>query len=547
MSPYALVNVLGGLGMLLFGLKTMSEALQVLANGGLRRLISAIDSGRIAGVSTGVRASMITQSSAVTTVMVVSFVNAGLMALPHAAAIILGANLGASLGGWVLALRLGGAALALFGLGVWLNLFANNERVKFSGELAMGVGLLFIGLALLEQGLAPLRGGAMGVAAGGLDARLALALAGGTATLLMRSTGAMVGVTMALGAVGAVDFSGAAALVIGANLGGALVTQLTVRAATADGRRAAAFHLLANVLAAAVLLAAFPAWVAALDAVVPGNPHVAETGTVARVMAAHIAAAHTTFNLLLVLLGMPLLGPLGAIAARLVGPGARERTGLAFLRPDIVESPALAIEQCRLEVLQMAAIAGEALQRTRQLYDDVTSPGTDIRAAILALEKRTDTTQHEITVFMSRVVAGVLTVAQSAESRGLLRVADEIESVADYCERLANYRRRLLRAHIVFGDDALRDLQSYLDRTIAFYEEIVDRARRNETGWRLAIVTKGHYLASEADGLREANLQRLTNQRIEPAAGIFFNDMLLAMRRIRNHALNMAEAWLGMK
>jgi phosphate:Na+ symporter len=99
----------------------------------------------------------------------------------------------------------------------------------------------------------------------------------------------------------------------------------------------------------------------------------------------------------------------------------------------------------------------------------------------------------------------------------------------------------------VFADDALRDLQSYFTRTIAFYEEIVDRARHNETGWLAAVDTKAKYLATEADGLRDANLQRLANQRATPTAGIFFNDMLLATRRIRNHALNMAEAWSGMK
>jgi phosphate:Na+ symporter len=138
-------------------------------------------------------------------------------------------------------------------------------------------------------------------------------------------------------------------------------------------------------------------------------------------------------------------------------------------------------------------------------------------------------------------------MAQSQEIRGLLRVADEIESVADYCERLANYRRRLLREGMVLSDAALHELQDYLGRTIAFYEEIVDRARRNETGWMQAIQTKAQYLATEADSLRDANLHRLATQRAAPGEGIFFNDLLVAMRRIRNHALNMAEAFLGEK
>ena len=138
-------------------------------------------------------------------------------------------------------------------------------------------------------------------------------------------------------------------------------------------------------------------------------------------------------------------------------------------------------------------------------------------------------------------------MAQVEEIRSLIRVADEIESVSDYCERLANYRRRLVRDHVVFSADALHDIQDYLDRTIAFYEEIVDRAKRSETGWLAAVQMKGRYLLDGADALREGNLQRLSTQKSAPEAGIFFSDMLVAMRRIRNHSYNMAEAFLGRK
>src|SRR5262249_45693676 len=137
--------------------------------------------------------------------------------------------------------------------------------------------------------------------------------------------------------------------------------------------------------------------------------------------------------------------------------------------------------------------------------------------------------------------------AQSEETRALIRVSDEVESVADYCERLANYRRRLRREGMVLSDTALAELQGYLERTITFYEEIVDRARRNETGWLPAVETKAEYLSTEADTMRDANLHRLATQRAAPGEGIFYNDLLVAMRRIRNHAFNMAEAFLGKK
>ena len=550
MNPLWL-SAIGGFGLLLFGIKTVSEALQALAGDRLRRIIGGVGNDRVQGVGAGVLVSAISQSSSLTTVMVVSFVNAGLMPLEPAASVTLGANVGATVTGWLLALRLQQSALALVGIGALTALSARGDRVKFSGELTLGIGLLFVGLGWLETGCAPLRGGTVAgylaqLGNGPADLLLAV-LIGVAATVLVQSSVAMIGVVMALAVVGLVGLRAAAALVVGANLGSTVTVQRAAANATTDSRRAARFHALVNIFGAVVVMCIFPFWIAALDALVPGSPDAADAAGMRPAMALRIALAHTSFNLLMAGMALPLLQPLLGLAVRIVGPSRRDRPELKFLRPSMVESPALAIEQCRLEVLRMAAIGGEALHLTRQLFDDVTGSGTELRGRILKKERATDTMHHAITVFMSRVMAGPLTIAQSAESRGLIRVADEIESVADYCERLANYRRRFMREGLMLSEAALRELQGYFDRTIAFYEEIVDRARRHETDWLQAIETKAQYLATEADGLRDANLHRLATQRAAPGEGIFFNDLLVAMRRVRNHALNMAEAFLGKK
>ncbi len=551
MNPLWL-SVIGGFGLLLYGIKTVSEALQALAGDRLRRIIGRVGDDRLHGVGAGVLASAISQSSSATTVMVVSFVNAGLMPLGQAASVTLGANVGATVTGWLLALRLQLSALALVGIGALVTLLARRDRIKFSGELALGVGLLFVGLGWLEAGFAPLRNGGMvagylaQLGAGPLNLLLAVVI-GVAATVLVQSSTAMIGVIMALATVGLVSFRAAAALVVGANVGSTMTAQRAAADATTDSRRAALFHTLVNVLGAVVVLCIFPLWIGALDALVPGSPDAVDAAGTHPAMAVHIALAHTSFYELMAALALPLLGPLLGVVVRLVGPSRRDRPELRFLRQSMVESPALAIEQCRLEVLHMAAIADEALLLARQLFDNVTHPAADLRERILKKERATDTMHHAITVFMSRVMAGPLTMAQSEESRGLIRVADEIESIADYCERLANYRRRFMREGLMLSDAALHELQGYFDRTIAFYQEIVDRVRRNETDWLRAIETKAQYLATEADGLRDANLHRLATQRAAPGEGIFFNDLLVAMRRIRNHALNMAQAFSGKK
>jgi phosphate:Na+ symporter len=363
------------------------------------------------------------------------------------------------------------------------------------------------------------------------------------ATAALQSGTAMIGVTIALAGTGLVRLDGALALVIGANLGSTLGAHRAAAPATADSRRAALVHTLVNAGTALVLLLGFRVWLHVIAAL--GLHPLGGDGALPTANPLHVALAHTTFNLLLAALSLPLLAPLVGVTQRLIGKAVRERAGLRYLRQGMVEAPALAIEQCRLEVLHMAALTDAALQLTRDLLADVHTESRELRRQILEREKATDTAQHEVTLFLARVMAGTLSVAQGEECRALVRAADEIESIADYCERLANYRRRLVRDGVVIDAGALRDLQGYLDRTIALFEDIVDRIRRRDSGWLDGIATKAEYLASEADTLRDANLHRLATQRTSPTAGIFFNDMLVAVRRIRNHALNLAEAFAG--
>jgi phosphate:Na+ symporter len=413
--------------------------------------------------------------------------------------------------------------------------------------------MVFFGLNLMKAGFSPLKElpqftalmGTFGAA--GFGNLILSVLVGTVLTMVVQSSSAMLGVTIAMASVGLLTFDAAAALVLGENIGTTVTAQLAAINATADGRRAAMFHTLVNVLGVSVMLILFPFWISAVDAITPGDPLLTDpTGTRPNITA-HIAVAHTSFNVIMVLVVLPFMKAILRLVNLLVSPLGKEHTSLKFLHTSMVGSPALAIEQGRQEVFQMADLTAEILHLTRDLYRDMTNTQSGIRDRILRKEKITDTIQHEITIFMSRVMAGVLTMAQTEEVRCLIRVADEIESVADYCERLANYRSRLLREGMSLTGAGLKDIQEYLRVTIAFYEEVIDRAKRGETGWLLAIQTKQGRLAEVANDLRDSHLHRLATQECQPTAGIFFNDMLVAMRRIRNHSYNIAEAFLGQK
>ena len=540
-----LLELIGGLGLLLYGLRTVSEALQVLFGERLRRRVAEVGNGRRAEFDVGVVAGLITQSSSAAAVRIVSFVNAGLMSLTQAVGVLVGANLGATVPAWLLALQPGSLALGILGTGASLHLLADRETVRFGGALTMGAGMLFVAIGWLTRAWHTLGPHALPPwliqpDAIGSTALLAAVLAAALVTAALQSATATIGIAIALAAAGDLSLGGATTMVIGANVGSCVAVLRAAAPANADARRAALVDTLLNVLAAVVLLLAIVPWLQAL-AMLPTDTAPDVAGPL------HVAVTHTAFNMLLAVLAVPLLGPIRRLSEWMVGASDRERTALRYLRQSVVEAPSLAIEQARLEVLNMAALTIDALHLTRTLFDDVHEPRAELRRSILEREKATDTIQHEVTTFLARVLTGTLSAAQIEECRALIRAADEIESVADYCERLANYRRRLIREGASLDDSGLRDLQSYLDRTTALFEDIIDRIRRNDSGWLDSVVTKGQYLSTEADALREANLHRLTAQRIAPTAGIFFNDMLVAMRRIRNHALNLAEAVLGKK
>lgn len=546
--------VLGGLGLFLYGIKLMSEGLQVLAGDRLRRIISAVTDNRVLGVGTGLLVTMIVQSSSVTTVMVVSFVNAGVMQLSQAASVILGANIGTTITGWILVLKVHKYALPILGLGTFTHLFGRSDKLRYIGQLAMGFGLIFFGLSLMKDGFAPLKDypgftDLMHQFGASSYWRLLMSIAVGAGlTMIVQSSSAMLGVTIALATVGLIDFEGAAALILGENIGTTITAQLAAIGATTNARRAAVFHALVNVVGVLVMVLIFPFWIEAVDAIIPGAPGFVDPLTGERSnVTAHISMAHSSFNVTMVLVALPILHYLVRGVERLVKESKKIHTSLRFLHVSMIEAPTLAIEQGQQEVFHMAEIVQEMLEKTRAYYQDMSNSHMDLRDRVIRLEKITDVIQHEITVFMARVSEAQMTARQSDEIRAIVREADELESIGDYCERLVNYRSRALKDGVKFSEAALADVQRHMEAVMRFYASIITHVRSGETAWMPEVQTEGGTLKELADNIRNAHLARAARNECDPTAGIVFSDAIVALRRIRNHSYNLAEAFIGEK
>jgi len=503
----------GGLGLFMLGARSTSEAMQVVAADRLRRIIASASAGRLIGVASGAAAAAIVQ----------------------------------------LILEIRQSALLLLGVGAFLQFFSSHEGTRFAGQLAAGIGMLFFGLHLMKTGAAmmhdfPELAGAF-AAFGDRDfANLALSIATGAVfTVAVQSSNITLGTTIALATTGLLSFEGAAAFILGQNIGTTVAAQLAASQGTTNARRTAAFHFAVNTIAVLVAAFVFPQWLELIDHLSPGDPRLVDANGYHPSIAGHIAVAYTSLNVILAAVALPLLDPLVRMVSRIAPEGHTEQTNLEFLHPSMAESPTLAIEQGRLEVVHLAGITHDILHLTKTLYRQPMATGSRLRDRILKKERITDAIQHDIIAFMSKVMPAVQTEGQTEEIRNLIRLASEIESVADYCERLANYRRRMLRMNIEMDQRAMGDLNQYLDATIEFYDEVVDRGRREETSWMETVNAKSRVLLETADQLRDDNLARLAAQRFDPDSGIFFNDMLVAMRRIRNHSVNIAQAFQGLK
>ena len=270
---------LGGLGLFFFGMKSLSESLQSIAGDFIRKIINALTSNRYLAAGIGALVTTIVQSSSVTVVMVVGLVNANLMNLTQAIAVVFGVNIGTTITGWIIAIKVGKYGLFLIGLGIFPYLFSQNVRFKQTGRLLLALGMLFMGLEFMSAAFVPLResevfrGIMVYFLAETYVSVLACIMIGAFLTCVIQSSSAMLGITIALASVGAISFQTAAAMVLGENIGTTITALLASVGTNSSAKRAARAHALFNLIGVLWIFPLFYLYVNLIDFIVPGNPN----------------------------------------------------------------------------------------------------------------------------------------------------------------------------------------------------------------------------------------------------------------------------------
>lgn len=549
-------SVLGGLGIFLLGMKYMSEGTQAVAGARLRKWIGSVTDNRLLAVGVGTLVTCVIQSSSVTTVMVVGFVNAGLMNLMQAVGVIFGANIGTTITGWILAIQLGKYGLPIIGVFALIFLFSRNERLRFSGMALMGIGMVFFGLELMTKGFEPLRSVPefnqwfQMFTATTYPGVLKCALAGCILTAIVQSSSATIGITMGLASTGVIGFETAAALVLGENIGTTVTALLASIGTSTNAKRAAYAHTTFNVLGVLWITAIFPFYLKIICFLLHTNPDLSVmvdgVATFPHIIPA-IALVHTGFNVSNTILFLPFMGLLAKVVTKLVpDKAAQEEPHLTYLDFHLVDGPALGVVQSRKEIVVMAEVVEKMLSNLREIFEG-SSENEPLERKIFQREEHLDTVQKEVTLFLSRVVAGQVTHDVTEEAQKQLRLADEYESVSDYVAAVLKMNIKLRKNGLHLTPEGMQEILNLHDHVAGYVNRISQAVKTDSKDIMDFAHSEGTRIHALMKIYRKQHLERLAREQVNPLCSLIYTDILTDYRRMKDHALNIAESQAGEK
>lgn len=542
-------TLLGGLGMFFFGMKFMSDGLQAIAGDAIRKIINSLTSNRFMAVGVGLVVTCLIQSSSVTTVMTVGFVNAGLMSLTQAIGVIFGANIGTTITGWIISIKVDKYGLLLVGLGFIPGLFSKSEKWQHIGKSVLGVGLVFIGLQTMSAAFVPLRSNqafldSIAYFSGEhYGAYIASIMMGCLLTMIVQSSSAMLGITMALATSGVIPYHTAITLVLGENIGTTITALLASVGGNVNAKRAARAHACFNIFGVTVMLMILPYYFGIVDSLIPLDPRFAAEDGSFPYVAQHIALAHSLFNVSATILFIPFINQLAAFVTKITPDrdGIKETPHLLMLGDPNNMLPAVSIAQAESELKKMNDIVERMLKVSKEFWLDEVEPDPKKHAKILDYERITDNIHKEITVFLCYVMEKPMSRQQSEQVQAMIKISDELESVADYIERLANYRDRFKNAETLNGESRA-EFFGFMDEVTAFYELVAKGLDDSKVLNMELIRAKDQEIQLVADSIREKHLDRISKGTYQPVTALTYSDMVVALRKIRAHSYLMAGA-----
>ena len=557
-SFYDFLKLIGSLGMFLYGMKIMSEGLQKVAGDRLRSILTAMTTNRVTGVLTGVLITALIQSSSATTVMVVSFVNAGLLTLTQSISVIMGANIGTTVTAWVISIfgfKVDMAAFALPLLGIALPLiFSGKSTRKSIGEFIFGFAFLFMGLGLLKANAPDLQQNpdmlafVQNYTDMGFASILLFLFIGTVLTMIVQASAATMAITLIMCANGWISYELGAALVLGENIGTTITANLAAITGNAQAKRAALAHLVFNVFGVIWVLIVFTPFTNGISWFVdnylsPGSPDVA--------VSYKLSAFHSAFNICNVCF-LIWLTKLIEKTVRWIIPQREdeEEYRLQYISGGMLSTAELSILQASKEIHLYA-------ERTRRMFGMVQTllhaeKDDDFSKTFSRVEKYeniSDNMELEIANYLNKVSEGRLSAEGKLQIRGMLREITEIESIGDSCYNLARTLDRKRQGHIDFTENQYNHIHSMMklvDDALNQMILIVEKPERY-----MADVNKSYNMESEINNyrnqLKNQNILDINNKEYDYQTGVYYMDIIAECEKLGDYVVNVVEAGMEMK
>lgn len=524
-----LFTVAGGLGLFLYGMQLMGDGLQKAAGDRLRRLLEVLTSVPIVGVFVGAIVTVLVQSSSATTVMVVGFVNAGLMNLAQAVGVIMGANIGTTITAQMVSLKLTDLALPAIAIGFLLTMLGRTRAQKQVGQVILGFGILFLGMTVMSDGLRPLRTNPhfkrymiefgqtplLGVAAGMVF------------TAAIQSSSAFTGLVISLALQDLIGLNAAVTLILGSNIGTCITALLASIGTNLTARRAALAHVLFNVFGVALFL----------PFVAPFSSFVAGT---ADTVAHQAANAHTFFNVVVVVLLLPFIKPFTRLITRLMpGEDVTVSYGPRYLDPHILNTPSVALGQVTKELIRMGETA---LGMLDDVYTAFKTGNTEYLKYSEQKEATINALEHDIVMYLVQLSQRSLSEEQSRRLNALLNISNDIERIGDHAENIQELADYKLQNRLPFSPEGLAELDDMHNRVKGIVQAAIQALAEDDVNIARDIMRREDEIDQLEKQLRASHICRLNDSVCHPSSGIVFLDVISNLERIADHANNIAEA-----
>lgn len=533
-----IIPFVGGLGMFIYGMQIMAQGLENAAGNKMKSLLEVLTKNKLMGVLLGAAITAVIQSSSATTVMVVGFVNAGIMNLTQAMGVIMGANVGTTVTGWLVssvewAKFLSPATLAPIAvmLGVIIMLTGKRRSSKEIASIVVGFGLLFIGITTMSSAVAPLQeseGFRSIFVTLGNNPLLGI-LAGALVTAIIQSSSASVGILQSLAAAGLVPFSAAIYIIMGQNIGTCITAILSSLGAKKNAKTAALMHLLFNIIGTIIF---------SVIAIVYFEVLHPEAG-VGIITQTEISIVHTAFNIGTTVLLFPVSGWIIKLAKKIgrVEEDTRDKSKV-LLDDRILETPSIALQSTVREVARMGEIVKDSLDVAKTVL--FTLKDEDIQ--FLKEEETTvDKLSAGITNYAIKLSALQISEKEHQDVAHLLQLVSDIERISDYCENISEFAEALYEKKVAFSEIGGSQLKEMLDVCIDSYKYALEAFEEKSKEKALKVIEKETQADDLEITLRSRHIKRLTNNQCNTEAGIVFLDTLVCLERISDHARNIAE------